>query len=168
MHTRPPQTAWRRPGRFADSRFGVRRSAHQRKRTIIPWFPPSGRTRNYEVGMSIQAPDVGLTEFHQYLIRCRDPRVSGGRARRPFLCAVQNAENVDSITGDSIVLQHIRNDRLYGNCGCEQLGCKLTMWPRFSSSIAELETINRAARWDYQRDHFYIRTGAQPITLNEA
>lgn len=121
-----------------------------------------------EVGMSIQAPDVGLTEFRQYLIRCRDPRVSGGRARRPFLCAVQNAENMDSITGDSIVLQHIRNDRLYGNCGCEQLGCKLTMWPRFSSSIAELETINRAARWDYQRDHFYIRTGAQPIALNEA
>ena len=111
-----------------------------------------------EVGMSIQAPDVGLTEFHQYLIRCRDPRVSGGRARRPFLCAVQNAENVDSITGDSIVLQHIRNDRLYGNCGCEQLGCKLTMWPRFSSSIAELESINRTTRWDYQRDHFYIRT----------
>jgi len=52
-----------------------------------------------EVGMSIQAPDVGLTDFHQYLIRCRDPRVSGGRARRPFLCSV---ENVDSITGDSI------------------------------------------------------------------
>ena len=55
-----------------------------------------------EVGMSIQAPDVGLTDFHQYLIRCRDPRVSGGRVRRPFLCAVENAENVDSITGDSI------------------------------------------------------------------
>ncbi len=40
--------------------------------------------------------------------------------------------------------------------------CKVTMWPRFSSSIEGLETINRAARWDYQRDHIYIRRGAEP------
>lgn len=38
--------------------------------------------------------------------------------------------------------------------------CKATMWPRFSSSIEGFETINRAARWDYQRDHIYIRTSA--------
>jgi predicted RecB family nuclease len=39
--------------------------------------------------------------------------------------------------------------------------CKGTMWPRFSSSIEGYETINRAARWDYQRDHIYIRTEAK-------
>lgn len=38
---------------------------------------------------------------------------------------------------------------------------KVTIWPRFSSSIEGFETINRAARWDYQRDHIYIRTEAK-------
>ena len=36
--------------------------------------------------------------------------------------------------------------------------CKQTIWPRFSSSIEGFETINKAARWDYQRDRIYIRT----------
>ena len=36
--------------------------------------------------------------------------------------------------------------------------CKHTIWPRFSSSIEGFETINKAARWDYQRDRVYIRT----------
>lgn len=48
------------------------------------------------------------------------------------------------------------------------LDCKVTMWPRFSSSIDGLETINRAARWDYQRDHIYIRTGAEPKRVQRA
>jgi predicted RecB family nuclease len=39
--------------------------------------------------------------------------------------------------------------------------CKGTMWPKFSSSIEGYETINRAARWDYQRDRIYIRTEAK-------
>jgi predicted RecB family nuclease len=33
-----------------------------------------------------------------------------------------------------------------------------TMWPRFKSSIPEFEQVNRAARWDYQRDHIYVRS----------
>jgi hypothetical protein len=33
-----------------------------------------------------------------------------------------------------------------------------TMWPRFSSPIAAFEQINKAARWDYQRDRVYVRT----------
>jgi predicted RecB family nuclease len=33
-----------------------------------------------------------------------------------------------------------------------------TMWPRFSSPIAAFEQINKAARWDYQRERVYVRT----------
>jgi predicted RecB family nuclease len=38
---------------------------------------------------------------------------------------------------------------------------KSTMWPKFSSSIQHFESINKAARWDYQHDHIYIRTDAE-------
>ena len=33
-----------------------------------------------------------------------------------------------------------------------------TMWPRFSSAIPGFEAINKAGRWNYQRDRIYIRT----------
>jgi predicted RecB family nuclease len=33
-----------------------------------------------------------------------------------------------------------------------------TMWPKFSSPISEFEQINKAARWDYQRDRVYVRS----------
>ncbi|MFH0960715.1 MAG: TM0106 family RecB-like putative nuclease, partial [Pseudomonadota bacterium] len=36
-----------------------------------------------------------------------------------------------------------------------------TMFPKFSSQIEALEAINKAARWDYQRDRIYIRTDKQ-------
>jgi len=42
----------------------------------------------------------------------------------------------------------------------EQLDSKVTMWPKFSTSIEGFEAINKAARWDYQRDRVYIRTNA--------
>ena len=32
------------------------------------------------------------------------------------------------------------------------------LWRQFSSPIAEFEIINKAARWDYQRDRVYVRT----------
>src|SRR6266705_1440804 len=32
------------------------------------------------------------------------------------------------------------------------------LWRRFSSPIADFEVINKAARWDYQRDRVYVRT----------
>ncbi len=38
---------------------------------------------------------------------------------------------------------------------------KVTIWPRFSSSIEGFETINSAARWDYQRDRIHFRTEAK-------
>jgi predicted RecB family nuclease len=40
----------------------------------------------------------------------------------------------------------------------ESLGSRQTMWPKFSSPIAAFEQINKAARWDYQRDRVYVRT----------
>jgi Transposase IS66 family len=43
----------------------------------------------------------------------------------------------------------------------DKLDCKGTMWPKFSSSIQGFEALNKAARWDYQRDHIYIRTDAE-------
>ena len=39
-----------------------------------------------------------------------------------------------------------------------KLDTKATMFPKFSSSIQDFDAINKAARWDYQRDHIYIRT----------
>ena len=32
------------------------------------------------------------------------------------------------------------------------------LWRRFSSPIADFEVVNKAARWDYQRDRVYVRT----------
>ena len=43
----------------------------------------------------------------------------------------------------------------------DNLDSKITMWPKFSSSIQSFEAINKAARWDYQRDRVYIRTNAE-------
>lgn len=40
----------------------------------------------------------------------------------------------------------------------DNVDSKQTIWPTFSSSIEGFETINKAARWDYQRDRIYIRT----------
>ena len=33
-----------------------------------------------------------------------------------------------------------------------------TMWPKFKSPFSELEQVNKAARWDYQRDRVYVRS----------
>ena len=38
---------------------------------------------------------------------------------------------------------------------------KTTMWGKFSSSINGFEAINKAARWNYQRDRIYIRTDVE-------
>lgn len=43
----------------------------------------------------------------------------------------------------------------------DNLDSKLSLWPRFTSSIDGFETINKAARWDYQRDTIYIRSDAK-------
>jgi hypothetical protein len=42
----------------------------------------------------------------------------------------------------------------------DNLDSKVSLWPRFRSSIDGFETINKAARWDYQRDTIYIRSDA--------
>ncbi len=43
----------------------------------------------------------------------------------------------------------------------DNLNSKVSLWPRFRSSIDGFETINKAARWDYQRDTIYIRSDAK-------
>jgi len=43
----------------------------------------------------------------------------------------------------------------------DKLDSKVTMWPKFSTSIQDFDAINKAARWDYQRDRIYIRTDAE-------
>ena len=43
----------------------------------------------------------------------------------------------------------------------DKLDSKVTMWPKFNTSIQDFEAINKAARWDYQRDRIYIRTDAE-------
>lgn len=43
----------------------------------------------------------------------------------------------------------------------ESLGKNLASnWPTFKSPLSELEHINRAARWNYQRDRVFVRSGA--------
>jgi len=43
----------------------------------------------------------------------------------------------------------------------DNLDSKVSLWPRFKSSIDGFETINKAARWNYQRDTIYIRSDAK-------
>jgi predicted RecB family nuclease len=43
----------------------------------------------------------------------------------------------------------------------DNLDSKVSSWPRFRSSIDGFETINKAARWDYQRDTLYIRSDSK-------
>lgn len=43
----------------------------------------------------------------------------------------------------------------------ENLDSKVTLWPKFSTTIDGFEIINKAARWDYQRDRIYIRTDSE-------
>jgi predicted RecB family nuclease len=40
----------------------------------------------------------------------------------------------------------------------ESLKSLQTMWPKFTSQFSEFEQINKAARWDYQRDRVYVRS----------
>jgi hypothetical protein len=43
----------------------------------------------------------------------------------------------------------------------ESLGKNLTSkWRTFKSVVADLELINNAAHWNYQRDHVFVRSGA--------
>jgi hypothetical protein len=43
----------------------------------------------------------------------------------------------------------------------DKVDSNATMWPKFNTSIEDFESINKAARWDYQRDRVYIRTDAE-------
>ncbi len=43
----------------------------------------------------------------------------------------------------------------------DNLNSKVSLWPRFKSSIDGFESINKAARWDYQRDSIYIRSDSK-------
>ena len=43
----------------------------------------------------------------------------------------------------------------------DRLDSKVTMWPKFNTSIQDFDAINKAARWNYQRDRIYIRTDAE-------
>ena len=40
----------------------------------------------------------------------------------------------------------------------ESLKSLETMWPKFKSPFSEFEEVNKAARWDYQRDRVYVRS----------
>jgi predicted RecB family nuclease len=40
----------------------------------------------------------------------------------------------------------------------DDLALSTSMWPSFSSSIPAFEAINKAGRWNYQRDRIYIRS----------
>jgi len=63
-----------------------------------------------------------------------------------------------SDTTDVLPSEVVRADSLPG---------QHTMWPRFSSPIAEFAHINQAARWDYQRDRVYVRTDRRQKTKGQ-
>jgi predicted RecB family nuclease len=55
--------------------------------------------------------------------------------------------------------QCVENDgRRKDTVSVESLKALETMWPKFKSPIGELEEINKAARWDYQRERIYVRS----------
>jgi hypothetical protein len=43
----------------------------------------------------------------------------------------------------------------------DKINSKETLWPRFNTPIQAFEAINKAARWNYQRDRIYIRTDVE-------
>ena len=44
----------------------------------------------------------------------------------------------------------------------ESLGNNLSLWRPFKSSLSDLEQINSAAYWNYQRDRVFVRSGGLP------
>jgi predicted RecB family nuclease len=61
------------------------------------------------------------------------------------LCSSDNRPNLENGADPKAVL-------------AERSTSKDTLWPRFSSEIKSFEVINKAARWNYQRERVYIRT----------
>jgi len=43
----------------------------------------------------------------------------------------------------------------------------LNRWREFTSPLSELEFVNNAAHWDYQRDRIYVRSGKQPKRVRQ-
>jgi len=80
---------------------------------------------------------------------------------------LEDCAALELVTG--AVVQASRQDIRPSSGGAERLefvvadnlDSKVTLWPRFRSSIDGFEAINRAARWDYQRDTIYIRSDAK-------
>src|SRR5437870_3135282 len=80
---------------------------------------------------------------------------------------VEDCAALELVTG---AVGQIVQENIEGNSGtrdrievvvANNVDRKETIWPRFSSSIEGFDIVNRAARWDYQRDHTYIRTEAK-------
>jgi predicted RecB family nuclease len=80
---------------------------------------------------------------------------------------VEDCAALELVTG---AVGQIVQENIEGNSGtrdrievvvANNVDRKETIWPRFSSSIEGFDIVNRAARWDYQRDHIYIRTEAK-------
>lgn len=80
---------------------------------------------------------------------------------------LEDCAALELVTG--AVVQASRQDIRPSSGGAERLefvvadnlDSKVSLWPRFRSSIDGFEAINRAARWDYQRNTIYIRSDAK-------
>ena len=93
---------------------------------------------------------------------------SGDPAIREKLIAY-NADDCDAL---NVVVRTLRRISKSGIDATESLGLDAeivhedslgknipTKWPTFKSPLSELEHINRAARWNYQRDRVFVRSG---------
>ncbi len=79
---------------------------------------------------------------------------------------VYNMEDCEALEWASDALLRLAHpDSLSGETGtlpsevvkADSLPAQHTMWPQFSSPVSEFEQINKAARWDYQRNRVYVR-----------
>ena len=65
-------------------------------------------------------------------------------------------------TDQSLEAEGHRKDQV----SVESLKALETMWPKFKSPIHEFEEINKAARWDYQREQVYARSSKRIRRIN--
>lgn len=67
---------------------------------------------------------------------------------------VMNAAALHGSSARAPDLDGVLNDAV----SVESLNVLETLWPKFKSPFAEFERVNKAARWDYQRDRIYVRS----------
>lgn len=111
------------------------------------------------LGFSWSEPDVSGA---QSIVWRHEWEESGDSAYRQMLITY-NSEDCEALELIAAAIAKLNSKDNAGSIGngavaVDSLKSLHTMWPKFSSPFSEFEQINRAARWDYQRDRVYVWT----------